>query len=385
MKKILFVTTRFPLPILGGDKIRAIGILKFLSKKNKVDLVCISNKNHKKTHHPKIWNNVKIFKIKFFKRLIHIFVSIIKNEPMQVGFYHCDEMKEYINEVQERYDSIIFHTLRTSQYLPDNFKGKKILEMTDLSSVRYQQTFQHLSFLNPLKYIYLLEKNLVEKYEKKIINLFDKSILVSKEDVKKATIKLPKKKLLFIRNGCYVNKKLFKFNKKNYKILFLGNIKYPPNKYACYEFAKEVLPEINKIYPEIRFHIVGKINFFDRYSLKRFKNVEIFGPIKNISNVIKNNICGICNLKIATGFQNKIVNYMSYGIPTIASFNSYEGLGIKKNKEILVYNSNQELIKYIKMAKKNKKKAESLSSYSHKAIKNRYDWDKTLFNYAKIV
>ena len=37
------------------------------------------------------------------------------------------------------------------------------------------------------------------------------------------------------------------------------------------------------------------------------------------------------------------------------------------------------------MAKKNKKKAESLSSYSHKAIKNRYDWDKTLFNYAKIV
>ena len=151
MKKILFVTTRFPLPILGGDKIRAIGILKFLSKKNKVDLVCISNKNHKKTHHPKIWNNVKIFKIKFFKRLIHIFVSIIKNEPMQVGFYHCGEMKEYINKVQERYDSIIFHTLRTSQYLPDNFKGKKILEMTDLSSVRYQQTFQHLSFLNPLK------------------------------------------------------------------------------------------------------------------------------------------------------------------------------------------------------------------------------------------
>ena len=39
MKKILFVTTRFPLPILGGDKIRAIGILKFLSKKNKVDFV----------------------------------------------------------------------------------------------------------------------------------------------------------------------------------------------------------------------------------------------------------------------------------------------------------------------------------------------------------
>ena len=45
MNKILFVTTRFPFPIFGGDKLRSFDILKFLSKKNQIDLVCLGDGN----------------------------------------------------------------------------------------------------------------------------------------------------------------------------------------------------------------------------------------------------------------------------------------------------------------------------------------------------
>ena len=99
----------------------------------------------------------------------------------------------------------------------------------------------------------------------------------------------------------------------------------------------------------------------------------------------KNNICAISNLKIATGFQNKIANYMSYGIPTISSLISFKGLDLKKNKEIIVYKNDAELIKKIVEIKQNKTKANSLSLYSHRAIKNRYNWDKILFKYGKLV
>ena len=44
MKKILFISTRFPFPIFGGDKLRLFDILEFLSKKNQVDLVCLGKK-----------------------------------------------------------------------------------------------------------------------------------------------------------------------------------------------------------------------------------------------------------------------------------------------------------------------------------------------------
>ena len=121
MKKILFISTRYPLPVLGGDKIRAIGILKFLSKKNKVDLVCLTNKNLTKVIHPTICNTTKIFKISLISRLIYTILSLLKGEPLQVGFYYSKELKKYLEEVESNYNTIIFHTLRSCQYLPKNF------------------------------------------------------------------------------------------------------------------------------------------------------------------------------------------------------------------------------------------------------------------------
>ena len=141
-----------------------IKLLKFLSKKNKVDLVCLSNKIQKQIKQPKICNTIKVFKIGFVKRFINTIISLLKIEPLQVGFYSSKEMKKYINEVHSNYNTIICHTIRSSQYLPENFEGKKILEMTDLLSLNFKQIFQELNMFNPLKYIYWLETVLLQKY-----------------------------------------------------------------------------------------------------------------------------------------------------------------------------------------------------------------------------
>ena len=101
-------------------------------------------------------------------------------------------MKNYIDDVEDKYDSIICHLLRSSQYLPNKFRGKKILEMTDLQSLAYQQLINQLSILNPLKYIYIIEKLLVDRYEKKIFTRFDNLVFVSKKysmEAKKKTSK----------------------------------------------------------------------------------------------------------------------------------------------------------------------------------------------------
>ena len=181
MKKILFVSTRYPFPVLAGDKIRAVGILKFLSKKNRVDLVCLKN-NQVKISQPKICNNIKTFKINLLERFIYTILSLLKVEPLQIGFYHSKKLKNYVEKVKLNYNTIILHSVRACQYMPNDFSGKNILEMTDLLSLRYQQTINQLNIFNPIKFVYLLEKFLIKKYEKKIISKFSKTVLVSKED-----------------------------------------------------------------------------------------------------------------------------------------------------------------------------------------------------------
>ena len=83
-------------------------------------------------------------------------------------------MKEYLKENAYQYDCLFFYHIRSSQYLPKNFTGKTIIEIGDLYSENYLQTFNYLNILNPLKYIYLLESILVKKTETKIFSNFDK-------------------------------------------------------------------------------------------------------------------------------------------------------------------------------------------------------------------
>ena len=112
---------------------------------------------------------------------------------MQNGYFFSREIYNFVSEKKNEYDVIIFHLIRSAQYLPNNFSGKTILDMTDLISSNYKQIIKELSFFNPLKYIYFFEKLLLKNYEKKVSNSFDKIIFVSEKELSSAKD--------FIKNG----------------------------------------------------------------------------------------------------------------------------------------------------------------------------------------
>ena len=386
MKKILFISTRFPFPVFGGDKLRSFDILEFLSKKNQVDLVCLGEKKNILKKNLNFCKNIKVFHLNFLSRIVNSIFAFLKLEPLQNGFYLSHEMSNYINSVEDKYDSIICHLLRSSQYLPNKFGGKKILEMTDLQSSAYQHLIDQLSILNPLKYIYIIEKLLVDSYEKKIFTKFHNIVFVSKKDAVEAKKKISNTNNLYVvGNAKNFVFKLFKHKKSNNKIIFIGNIKFIPNLLACIDFAKNVLKKINLKYPGIKFHVIGDIRYLDKLFLSKYRNVVIHGKLNNLKNAVKNSICGLCNVKVSTGFQNKTLSYMSYGIPAILSINSFSNTSFKKNKEVLVFRSDEELIKNIFHLIKNKKIANQLSINSQIIIKKNYNKNKTLSKYNEII
>ena len=87
MNKILFISTRFPFPILGGDKSRSFDILEFLSKNNQVDLVCLGENNKIYKKKLTFCRNIKVFHLNFLSRIINTIFSLLKLEPLQNGFY----------------------------------------------------------------------------------------------------------------------------------------------------------------------------------------------------------------------------------------------------------------------------------------------------------
>jgi len=375
MKKILFISTRNPYSgRYSGDVIGSKKILNTLKKKNIIDLVSLDKKENftKK--------NVFIFKSPFLlTKIFYVLRSLVTLKPLHFGLFYSNKMKRFVKKNVSNYDQIFCYHIRSTQYVPKNFKGKKIIEMGDLYSSNYRQTYHYLNFFNPLKYIYLLESLLVKKIEKSIFSNFDKIILFSKSEIKKINKQFIKK-IVHIDVSIDEIKNKYLFSKKNKKILFIGNLKYLPNILAVKNFVKKILPKLQREIPHIKLQIIGDINLIDKILLTTNKNVECLGKQKNLDRFIKGAFCGLANLEIATGIQGKILTYMSYGLPVICS----KKVATNFNKNVMYYKNYHEFINKISILNKNHKVSRQMSKKSLIFVNN-FKWKKISQNYLKVV
>ena len=177
MKKILFITTRDPYSgRYSGDVRRAVKVIRYLKKTNKVDVIYLT-KN--KQFHRKTELKYQFYYPNFILKIFYCFISILKINPIQYGVFFSRDMSNFVKNNAKNYDILFFHHMRSSQYLPKNYTGKTILEMGDLYSDNYSQTYKNLNILNPLKYIYFIESILVKKAEDKLFSTFNRIILFS--------------------------------------------------------------------------------------------------------------------------------------------------------------------------------------------------------------
>ena len=364
MRKILFITTRNPYSgRYSGDVIRAKKIIEYLRKKNSVDVVALSRKKEI-LYLKKDKRNIFFKTPNIVQRIFFCILSLVKFEPLQFGLFCSNKMKKYIEKNANKYDLLFFHQIRSCQYMPNNFFGNTVLEMGDLYSSNYLQTFKNLNFFNILKFIYLLESFLVKKIENKIFDKFDRIILFSKNEILKINSKY-KKKIFYINESISKINKKYKYSSKNNKILFIGNLQYIPNILACKNFVKNVLPNLKEIIPNVEFNIIGNINPIDKFLLSFNQNLKILGPQKKLEKFVKKTICGLANLEIATGVQGKVLTYMSYGLPVICS----ERVSLNFKKNIIVYKSKYDLINKINRLKNNRLQSKKFSENSIRFIK----------------
>jgi hypothetical protein len=375
MKKILFISPRNPFSgRYSGDVIKAKKFIYFLSRNNYVKVISFDTQNSKKKESKLSYEGFS--SPNFISKFFYIFSSLLKLKPLQLGYFYSPKIKKYVENNHNNYDLIFFQSFRTAQYMPKNFKRNSILDMADLVSRNYEQTSKRLFFLNPIRIIYYIESLLLKKYENFCFNNFKKILLHSKKEINTVEKKY-KKKITQYSFGVEHIKKKYRFNKKNYKIIFIGNIKYVPNRNACFEFTNTILPLICKIYPYIEFHIIGEISKIDKFFLKQKKNVKVLDKVGNLEPYLDKVICGLANLKISSGIQTKLLTYMSYGIPSVCSQQVSENFDAIKESKINFYKNNEEMIKIILKLKRNKDFSLSSSKRSLKTIK-KFKWDKVL-------
>ena len=390
---ILYLCHRIPYPPNKGDKIRSFNEIKYLSENNTIDLISLADEPEDLKYAQYLeqyCRHVKVFPLNKKPAKIKGIISLLSGQSISQGYFYKKEFQDLFNRWahSEQYDALVCFSSPMAEYI---FKAEKrikgiakilIMDFCDLDSDKWNQYAQKTAF--PLNFIYKTEASRLLKFEKKINKIFNKSIFVSHKEAELFVKYYPAAKdILIISNG--VDYQYFDPEKTKIiqsfpspMLVFSGAMDYYANIDGVTWFAKEILPEIKKKIPEIKFYIVGSNPDQKVKALEKDPSIIVTGFVKDIREYYKAADLCVIPLRIARGVQNKVLEAMSMGKAVISTSHAVQGINPEVKQALETEDDPQKFaIKAVELLN-NKIRKKYLGTASRDFILQNHNWDKNL-------
>lgn len=389
-KKILYVTTRLPYPLIGGDRLHIYHYLSELKKRGyKITLVSLVSSDDDLDGVLK--DNsfyTKLIPVKFNKKLAYLNAvkAVFNDKPFIVEYFYSKEMQKTIDAeiATGEYDLIIGYIIRSLPYLIKYKNIKKVIHICDSISMMYERRIKEKKSLWD-KFKICFEYLKVRHYEKLACECTDAQVLISNTDLGYLSkfVKTDNMKVIGLATDTEYYKPI-ECEKKN-NICFVGSMQYIPNSEAAMYFATQVFPLIRKEIPNAKFKIIGakpRQDLFD--ATKNMEGVEVTGKVEDVRDYMKDCKVSVCPVRIAGGIQNKILEAMAMGIPVVTTEEGAEGIGADESILSIAKTTEEYAQKVINIIKNPQKQTE-LAQNSREFILNNFSWDKVGVSWDKMI
>lgn len=366
-KKILFLTTRLPLPISDGRSFTLNQYLRALLEYFEVGLVSLNSDSDANKQDSNL-NFVKIMSdTSFFQKIYNvIFLSIFKGYPLQVSAVYSRKNQKYFNKIVNDFkpDIIICDMIRMSIYITKlKFNCKKVLDMDDVLSGRYEQSIENnddalgkfrtklprifvklYDKLQLNKFILKFEFKRMKKQELKSLDLFDKVCLVSPIEVNKIKC-IAKKDNVFVW-PVTIKQKSYNYNDffDPKELLFIGNMCVSQNQVTLKYFVKNIYPKLSS---DFKIRVIGKHNERVLNEFKKYNFVNFVGRVDDLTKTIQNSLCLIAPIQFGSGIKIKVLESMACGGIVITSTIGVEGLNVVPGEDLFVCDNVNEYVNAI--------------------------------------
>jgi glycosyltransferase involved in cell wall biosynthesis len=383
-KSILIITPRFPFPPIGGDRLRIYHICKELSKRYHLHLYSLCESKSELLFESEEQNKIFLTITRFYQprylSFLYCFLALFTTTPLQVAYYKNRKLLDCLSSINFRFDAVLGHLIRVFPYV-DVLRCTKFLEFTDAISLNYSHFKRgHRNYKSLRSLIYSFEASRLKAYEDNALSICDASFIVSKIDAEFLLERTPMNahKLIISSNGVDASKFHSIYSPSSINILFIGNMHSLQNIDAALNFCINIFPLVLSKIPSTRLKIIGRIKDSDLEKFKNFNNVDVVGEVEDIQNSVSDARVGICPMRVGAGVQNKVLEYLSFGLPTVTSQLGYEGFDFIDGEELLIANNNLEFSEKILEIFSNAILAQKLSISGRLAVLQRYDWETKL-------
>ena len=376
--KIFVLLSRFPYPLEKGDKLRAFHHIKELSKKHEVILCALTDTKVKQSSIDilsEYCTSIEVIKLPKWKIYWNLLNQLLfTNKSLQVAYFYNDKAQIKIDLLLEKHqpDHIYCQLIRVAEYVRKS-KINKTLDYMDALARGMQRRVEDAPLY--LKWFLKNETTRLLRYEHFIFEDFNNHIIISEQD-RKLIVNISNENIKVVPNGVDYETYQHKEAKKEYDLIFTGNMAYPPNVDSVVYLVNNVMPLVWEKHPELNVVIAGAQPSAKVLKLKSDK-VIVTGWVDDISEYYSKSKVFIAPMQIGTGLQNKLLEAMAMKIPCITSELANNALGATHNKNILIGGEPEDYKNHIIKLINNTELQKELGEQGYNFVKENYTWEET--------
>ena len=373
--KIVYLTTRLPIPTTDGRSFTLKQQLDILSKNNELYLISMNQGNKDINYQPTYLKKVETLNYpNLFTKLLNLVkYTFFGFQPLQMSVvYSSKERKKFekfVNNIHP--DIIICDMLRLSKYMKNlTKKYKSIMDIDDLLSKRYLRSLdipnvdalgqfnssipnvisKIIHILKMDKLILKIEAKRMKMVEEKSATIYNKLVLVSPLETKEFN-KALKTTAAVCWPTCVKYSLLVEENYNDKQLCYLGNMDYLPNQITLDYIISNIFNKLNKDY---KLLVIGKCSNETKEKYKKYDFISVTQEVPSVEPYVKSSLCLLAPIQYGSGVKTKILEAMGFGVPVITTTIGAEGIIAKNEEEIFVTNNDDKTLEYIfKLADKN--------------------------------
>ena len=337
------LTPYLPFPPSEGGQLRSYKLIKLLSKRHEITLVCFSrqhNTEEQVDHMRKYCKKVIVIKRGKTWTLKNILRTGLSPYPFLVSIYYSPEIKAILRDElsKRKYDLIHAEMSYTLPYLPKTDIPIILVEQTIMSRIfGHQARTDRRFWFRPFMMLDVIKMRLWERYFWKRVN---RVVTVSDEDAAIVKKIIPGLRVDVVPNGVGEDMsnlpRTVHFNKK---ILYMGNYKWIQNWEAAELLATKVFPLIRKKIPGAKLIIAGQSPTPDVKALAS-RDVEIHELADvDFAGVVESYLASglfVAPMYAPGGTRLKILAAMAAMVPVVTTPVGAEGYGAENGESILI-------------------------------------------------
>lgn len=375
--KIVVVLPRFPYPLEKGDKLRAFHQLRTLSRNHELYLVTLAEELPAEEELAQVrpfCKEIHVVKLSFSSKCWNIFCAFFEGLPIQCGYFYKKEAQKVIRELVERVrpDRIYCQLIRTAEYVK-NLPVKKTIDYQDVLSKGMQRRYENAKWYE--KPFFGSEYRRLARYERRVFDFFDEKVIITEVD-RELIPHSENEHIHVIANGVdFAKYACQSCPKKEYDLIFAGNMGYAPNVEAAEFLCREVLPLLLEERPDLKVAICGA-NPAARVLALRSRNVTVTGWVDDMSEWYAKSRIFIAPMHLGTGLQNKLLEALAMKLPCITSPLAGRPLkGVEQGKEILVCNTTTGYVETVLQLLENEELYQEIAENGYQFVKRNYNWE----------